>query len=132
PDLKSNVEAIELILEGIDKAGYQSGDQLAIALDPATSELWREGGQYEFFKSDKSRKSSSDMIDLWESWIDQYPIISLEDGLGEKDWEGWQELTERLGDRVQLVGDDIFCTNPKIIQEAINKGVGNASLIKVN
>jgi enolase len=72
------------------------------------------------------------MIDLWESWIDQYPIISLEDGLGEKDWEGWQELTERLGDRVQLVADDIFCTNPKIIQEAINKGVGNASLIKVN
>ncbi|MDY7047525.1 MAG: phosphopyruvate hydratase [Microcystis panniformis WG22] len=132
PDLKSNVEAIELILEGIDKAGYQSGDELAIALDPATSELWREGGQYEFFKSDKSRKSSSDMIDLWESWIDQYPIISLEDGLGEKDWEGWQELTERLGDRVQLVGDDIFCTNPKIIQKAINKGVGNASLIKVN
>ncbi|MFM6374830.1 MAG: phosphopyruvate hydratase [Microcystis panniformis] len=132
PDLKSNVEAIELILEGIDKAGYQSGEELAIALDPATSELWREGGQYEFFKSDKSRKSSSDMIDLWESWIDQYPIISLEDGLGEKDWEGWQELTERLGDRVQLVGDDIFCTNPKIIQEAINKGVGNASLIKVN
>lgn len=132
PDLKSNVEAIELILEGIDKAGYQSGEELAIALDPATSELWREGGQYEFFKSDKSRKSSSDMIDLWESWIDQYPIISLEDGLGEKDWEGWQELTERLGDRVQLVADDIFCTNPKIIQEAINKGVGNASLIKVN
>lgn len=132
PDLKSNVEAIELILEGIDKAGYQSGDELATALDPATSELWREGGQYEFFKSDKSRKSSSDMIDLWESWIDQYPIISLEDGLGEKDWEGWQELTERLGDRVQLVADDIFCTNPKIIQEAINKGVGNASLIKVN
>lgn len=132
PDLKSNVEAIELILEGIDKAGYQSGEELAIALDPATSELWREGGQYEFFKSDKSRKSSSDMIDLWESWIDQYPIISLEDGLGEKDWEGWQELTARLGDRVQLVGDDIFCTNPKIIQEAINKGVGNASLIKVN
>ncbi len=132
PDLKSNVEAIELILEGIDKAGYQSGDELAIALDPATSELWREGGHYEFFKSDKSHKSSSDMIDLWESWIDQYPIISLEDGLGEKDWEGWQELTERLGARIQLVGDDIFCTNPKIIQEAIDKGVGNASLIKVN
>jgi enolase len=132
PDLKSNVEAVELILAGIDKAGYQAGDQLAIALDPATSELWREGGHYEFFKSDKSRKSSSEMIDLWESWIDQYPIISLEDGLGEKDWSGWQELTKRLGDRIQLVGDDIFCTNPKIIQEAIDKGVGNASLIKVN
>jgi len=132
PDLKSNVEAVELILAGIDKAGYQAGDQLAIALDPATSELWREGGYYEFFKSDGSHKSSSEMIDLWESWIDQYPIISLEDGLGEKDWSGWQELTKRLGDRIQLVGDDIFCTNPKIIQEAIDKGVGNASLIKVN
>jgi enolase len=132
PDLKANIEAVELILEGIDKAGYKSGEDLAIALDPATSELWREGGYYEFFKSDKSQKSSSAMIDLWESWIDQFPIISLEDGLGEKDWDGWQELTRRLGDRIQLVGDDIFCTNPKIIQEAIDKGVGNASLIKVN
>ncbi len=132
PDLKSNVEAVELILAGIDKAGYQAGDQLAIALDPATSELWREDGYYEFFKSDGSRKSSSEMIDLWESWVERYPIISLEDGLGEKDWSGWQELTKRLGDRIQLVGDDIFCTNPKIIQEAIDRGAGNASLIKVN
>ncbi|PMB09742.1 phosphopyruvate hydratase [Fischerella thermalis CCMEE 5328] len=132
PDLKANVEAVELILEGIEKAGYKSGEELAIALDPATSELWREGGYYEFFKSDQSQKNSSQMIDLWESWVNQYPIISLEDGLGEQDWQGWQELTKRLGDRIQLVGDDIFCTNPKIIQEAIDKGVGNASLIKVN
>jgi len=132
PNLTSNVEAVELILAGIEKAGYKPGEDLAIALDPATSELWREGGYYEFYKSDQSRKSSSEMIDLWESWVNQYPIISIEDGLGEQDWEGWQELTKRLGARIQLVGDDIFCTNPKIIQEAINKGVANASLIKVN
>ncbi|MFM6403964.1 MAG: phosphopyruvate hydratase, partial [Microcystis sp.] len=129
--LKANVEAVELILAGIEKAGYKPGEDFAIALDPATSELWRDGGYYEFFKSDQSRKSSEEMIDMWESWLNQYPIVSLEDGLGEKDWQGWQELTKRLGDRIQLVGDDIFCTNPKIIQEAIVRGVANASLIKV-
>jgi len=127
-----NVEAVELILAGIEKAGYKPGEDFAIALDPATSELWRDGGYYEFFKSDQSRKSSEEMIDMWESWLNQYPIVSLEDGLGEKDWQGWQELTKRLGDRIQLVGDDIFCTNPKIIREAIDRGVANASLIKVN
>ncbi|MBE8993367.1 MAG: phosphopyruvate hydratase [Microcystis sp. M54BS1] len=132
PSLKANVEAVELILAGIEKAGYKPGEDFAIALDPATSELWRDGGYYEFFKSDQSRKSSEEMIDMWESWLNQYPIVSLEDGLGEKDWQGWQELTKRLGDRIQLVGDDIFCTNPKIIQEAIDRGVANASLIKVN
>ena len=122
------MEAVELILAGIEKAGYKLGEDFAIALDPATSELWRDGGYYEFFKSDQSRKSSEEMIDMWESWLNQYPIVSLEDGLGEKDWQGWQELTKRLGDRIQLVGDDIFCTNPKIIQEAIDRGVANASL----
>ena len=132
PSLKANVEAVELILAGIEKAGYKPGEDFAIALDPATSELWRDGGYYEFFKSDQSRKSCEEMIDMWESWLNQYPIVSLEDGLGEKDWQGWQELTKRLGDRIQLVGDDIFCTNPKIIREAIDRGVANASLIKVN
>ena len=109
------MEAVELILAGIEKAGYKPGEDFAIALDAATSELWRDGGYYEFFKSDQSRKSCEEMIDMWESWLNQYPIVSLEDGLGEKDWQGWQELTKRLGDRIQLVGDDIFCTNPKII-----------------
>ncbi|MGF1459856.1 MAG: phosphopyruvate hydratase [Leptolyngbyaceae cyanobacterium] len=133
PDLKSNVEAVELIIAGIEKANYQPGDDLAIALDPATSELWRkEDHNYKIFKSDNRHKTSSEMIDLWESWVNQYPIISIEDGLGEDDWEGWQELTKRLGDRIQLVGDDIFCTNPRLIQTAIDRQVGNAALIKVN
>ncbi|WP_416672506.1 phosphopyruvate hydratase [Egbenema bharatensis] len=132
PDLKANVEAVELILEGIQKAGLKPGEEIAIALDPATSELYRDDGSYEFFKSDKSRKSATDMIDLWESWVNQYPIISIEDGLGEQDWSGWQQLTQRLGSRIQLVGDDAFVTNPSIIKKAIEDGVGNSSLIKVN
>lgn len=132
PDLKANVEAIDLILAGVEKAGLKAGDQIAIALDPATSELYREDGSYEFFKSDKSRKSSVEMIDLWESWVNQYPIISIEDGLGEQDWEGWKQLTQRLGSRIQLVGDDAFVTNPSIIKKAIADGVGNSTLVKVN
>jgi enolase len=132
PNLKANVEAVELILEGIQKAGLKPGEEIAIALDPATSELYRDDGSYEFFKSDKSHKSSTDMIDLWESWVNQYPIISIEDGLGEQDWSGWQQLTQRLGSRIQLVGDDAFVTNPSIIKQAIEDGVGNSSLIKVN
>lgn len=132
PNLKANVEAIDLILAGVEKAGLKAGDQIAIALDPATSELYREDGSYEFYKSDKSRKSSTDMIDLWESWVNQYPIVSIEDGLGEQDWEGWQQLTQRLGSRIQLVGDDAFVTNPSIIKQAIADGVGNCTLVKVN
>jgi enolase len=133
PSLKSNVEAIEVILEGIEKVGLKAGEDVAIALDPATSELYREeDGKYEFYKSDKSRKTTEEMIDLWEGWVNQYPIISIEDGLGEKDWSGWQLLTKRLGDRIQLVGDDIFVTNPKIIRQAIADGVGNSVLVKVN
>ncbi len=132
PSLKANVEAVDLILMGIEKVGLKPGDDVAIALDPATSELFREDGSYEFYKSDKSRKSSAEMIDMWESWVNQYPIVSIEDGLGEKDWEGWKELTKRLGNRIQLVGDDAFVTNPKIIKQAIADGVGNSSLIKVN
>lgn len=133
PSLKSNVEAIEVILEGIEKVGLKAGEDVAIALDPATSELYREeDGKYEFYKSDKSRKTTEEMIDLWEGWVNQYPIISIEDGLGEKDWSGWQLITKRLGGRIQLVGDDAFVTNPAIIRKAIADGVGNSVLIKVN
>ncbi|GFE68354.1 phosphopyruvate hydratase [Chroococcus sp. FPU101] len=128
----TNIEAIEVILEGIAKAGFKAGEDICLALDPAVSELYRKDGSYEFFKSDKSKKSSEEMIDLWESWINQYPIISIEDGLGEQDWKGWQLLTERLGSRIQLVGDDAFVTNPSIIKKAIAEQVGNSSLIKVN
>lgn len=128
----TNVEAIEVILEGIAKAGLKAGEEICIALDPAVSELYRKEGYYEFFKSDKSQKSSEEMIDLWESWVNQYPIISIEDGLGEQDWKGWQLMTERLGSRIQLVGDDAFVTNPSIIKKAIADKVGNSSLIKVN
>jgi enolase len=132
PNLKSNIEALEVIMEGIAKAGLKPGDEIAIALDPATSELYQEDGSYLFYKSDQSRKSSEEMIDLWEGWVNQFPILSIEDGLGEKDWEGWKSLTKRLGGRIQLVGDDAFVTNPKIIKQAIVDGVGNSSLIKVN
>jgi enolase len=132
PDLKANVEAIELILQGIEKAGLKPGEQIAIALDPAVTELHQKDGTYLFFKSDQSRKTSEEMIALWESWVNQFPIISIEDGLSENDWDGWKLLTKRLGDRIQLVGDDAFVTNPKIIKQAIAEGVGNSSLIKVN
>lgn len=132
PDLKSNVEAIEVILEGIEKAGLKAGDQVAISLDPATSELYQDDGTYLFYKSDQSKKTAAEMVDLWESWLNQFPIISLEDGLGESDWDGWKLMTQRLGDRVQLVGDDAFVTNPSIIRQAIADGVGNSTLIKVN
>lgn len=132
PSLKTNEEAVEFIVEAIEKAHLKPGEDVAIALDPATSELYTEEGYYEFFKSDKTHKSSEEMIELWESWVNQYPIISIEDGLAEKDWEGWKLLTRRLGNRIQLVGDDIFVTNPEIIKQAIADGVGNSSLIKVN
>lgn len=132
PNLKSNVEAIEVILQGIEKAGLRPGADIAIALDPAVSELYQEDGSYLFYKSDQSRKSSDDMIDLWESWVNQFPIVSIEDGLGEQDWEGWKRMTQRLGGRIQLVGDDAFVTNPAIIAKAIQDGVGNSTLVKVN
>ncbi len=132
PNLKSNVESIEVILKGIEKAGLRPGADIAIALDPAVSELYQEDGSYLFYKSDNSRKSSAEMIDLWESWVNQFPIVSIEDGLGEQDWEGWKVMTQRLGDRIQLVGDDAFVTNPAIIEQAIKDGVGNSTLVKVN
>jgi enolase len=133
PSLKSNVEAIEVILEAIQLAGYKAGEEIAIALDPAASEFFdKEKGLYIFKKSDKSQKTSEELTRFWESWVRQYPIISLEDGLAEDDWEGWKFLTKELGDKVQLVGDDLFVTNTERLQKGIEEGVGNSILIKVN
>ena len=133
PSLKSNVEAIEVILEAITQAGYKPGEQIAIAVDPATSELYKEGkGKYMFWKSDKSAKTSDEMVRYWADWVRQYPIVSLEDGLAEDDWEGWRALTKELGAKIQLVGDDLFVTNPKRLQQGIGAGVANSILVKVN
>jgi len=131
PSLKSNVEAIELVLEAIQRAGYKPGEEIAIALDPAASEFYQDG-RYVFKKSDKSAKSSDEMVQFWAKWVRDYPIVSLEDGLSEKDWEGWQNLTRELGGRIQLVGDDIFVTNIQIFAEGIEKEIGNSILIKLN
>ncbi len=131
PNLSSNEEAVEIMVEAIEKAGYIPGKDIAIGLDPAVSELWRDG-VYEFWKSTKEKKTSLEMIAMWERWVRDYPIVSIEDALGEKDWEGWKEITLRLGGKIQLVGDDLFCTNPEIITRGIEDGVANAVLIKVN
>jgi enolase len=131
PSVKSNVEAIEVVLEAIQQAGYKPGEEIAIALDPAASEFYQDG-KYVFKKSDKSAKSSDDMVRFWAKWATDYPIVSLEDGLSEDDWDGWQNLTKELGGKIQLVGDDIFVTNIHFLQEGIDKGVANSILIKVN
>jgi enolase len=139
PDLKDNEDALRLIVEAVEKSGYSLGEQIFIALDPAASELAVEGGRngggvsYRLFKSDPGRIISSDeMIDLWAGWCEQYPIRSIEDGLAEGDWAGWAKLTERLGGRVQLVGDDLFVTNVNYLRRGIAEGCGNAILVKVN
>ncbi len=131
PSVKSNVEAIDVVLEAIQQSGYKPGEEIAIALDPAASEFYQDG-KYVFKKSDKSAKSSDDMVKFWAKWVKDYPIISLEDGLSEDDWDGWQNLTKELGDKIQLVGDDLFVTNVQFLQEGIDKGVANSILIKVN
>ena len=131
PNLKSNVEAVELILEGITKAGYTPGKDVSICLDPAASEMW-DDGKYLFFKSDKSTMTSEQMVQDWVSWVNQYPIILLEDGMAENDWIGWKQLTQQLGSKIEIVGDDIFCTNPAILQKGIDQGVANSVLIKLN
>lgn len=131
PSVKSNVEAIEVVLEAIQQAGYKSGEEIAIALDPAASEFFQDG-KYVFKKSDKSSKSSDDMVRFWAKWANDYPIVSLEDGLAENDWEGWANLTKEIGGKIQLVGDDLFVTNVQFLQEGIDKSVANAILIKVN
>ncbi len=131
PSLKSNEEPLEFLLKAIEAAGYQPGKDVVLALDPAVSELVREGS-YHFDRSGDSAKNADQMIGHWEDWVKRYPIASIEDGLGEKDWDGWKKLTERLGGRVQLVGDDLFVTNTKFLEQAIQKGVANSILIKVN
>jgi enolase len=133
PSLKANVEAIELILEAISQAGFTAGRDVAIALDPAASEFFdKDQGKYVFKKSDKSVKSSQDMVRFWSNWVRQYPIVSIEDGLAEDDWEGWRALTDELGDKIQLVGDDLFVTNTERLSRGIEEGVANSILIKVN
>jgi enolase len=131
PDLKSNDEAVELILEAIAKAGYRPGEDISICLDPAASEMW-DDGKYVLFKSTKKALTPQELIGIWESWANRYPIILLEDGMGENDAEGWKDLTSALGSRIELVGDDLFCTNPRILREGIEKGIANAVLIKLN
>jgi enolase len=131
PNLKSNEEAVESILEGIIKAGYKPGTDVSICLDPAASEMW-EDGNYKFFKSDLHFASSDEMIEIWKKWVNAYPIILIEDGMAENDWNGWHKVTTELGSKIELVGDDIFCTNPKILKEGIEKKVANSILIKLN
>jgi enolase 1/2/3 len=131
PDLKSDEEALQVIIEAIENAKYQPGKQVALALDSAASELFRNGS-YTFRKSGAGTRDAAGMIDMYEKWLEQYPIVSIEDGLAEDDWDGWATLTSRLGDRVQLIGDDVFVTNTERLARGIESGVGNAILIKVN
>jgi len=131
PYLKSNEEAIETILEAIHLSGYQTGADVLFALDPASSEFF-DGQSYVFRKSDRRKLSSEEMVSFWKDWVDKYPIISIEDGMAENDWDGWKAMTNELGDRTQLVGDDLFVTNTKFLQKGIDLGVANSILIKVN
>lgn len=133
PNLRSNEEAITVILEAIEKAGFKAGKDIFIALDPAASEMWdKDKKSYYFFKSDKSYMAPEKMVEYWANWIKQYPIISLEDGMAEFDWDGWKLLTDKVGDKIQLVGDDLFVTNTEFLAKGIEKGVANSILIKVN
>ena len=133
PSLKANQEALDVVLEAVAAAGFKAGADVFIALDVAASELWNEETRrYDFKKSREKTRTSDEMIALWQDWVRQYPIISIEDGLAEGDWEGWRALTKAMGDRVQLVGDDLFVTNPEILQRGIHDGVCNAILVKLN
>jgi len=133
PNIQSNQEAIETVLTAIESAGYKTGSQIVIAMDPAVSEMFEsESKMYHFHKSDGSKLSIEKMVDFWESWVNQYPIISIEDGMAEDDWDGWKMLTERVGKKIQLVGDDLFVTNVNRLQQGIDKGIANALLVKVN
>ena len=131
PDLGTNEEAIEVILEAIEKAGFRPGEDVLLALDAAASE-WHRDGAYVFHKSTNERRSAEEMVEFWRTWVERYPIVSIEDGLDESDWDGWRALTSAIGDRVQLVGDDLFVTNTEFLQKGIETGAGNAILIKVN
>jgi len=133
PNLKSNEEALERVLEAITAAGYKPGEQVAIAIDPAASEFYDGASKkYIFKKSDKSARTSEQMVEFWGNWVRQYPIVSLEDGFAENDWDGWRLATQQLGKKIQLVGDDIFVTNPKIFARGISEGIANSILIKLN
>jgi enolase len=133
PNLKSNEEALEAVLEAITKAGYTPGDQIGIALDPAASEFYDSAKKkYVFKKSDKSERTSEQMVEFWTTWVRQYPIVSLEDGMAEDDWDGWALLTQKLGKEIQLVGDDIFVTNTELFAKGIERGIANSILIKLN
>ncbi|NOT08636.1 MAG: phosphopyruvate hydratase [Gemmatimonadales bacterium] len=132
PMLPSNEAALDVVMQAIDAAGYQPGQDIAIALDVAASELYDKNGGYVFKKGDKSRRTAEEMVDLYAQWVDRYPIVSIEDGLAEDDWDGWSHLTERLQDRVQLVGDDLFVTNVDRLSRGIEQNVANAVLVKVN
>ncbi|MEP6467257.1 MAG: phosphopyruvate hydratase [Parafilimonas sp.] len=132
PDIQSNEEAIETVLQAIEAAGYKTGSQIGIALDAASSEMMKDGKNYTFYKSSKKVISSDEMVAYWTEWVNKYPIISIEDGMAEEDWDGWKKLTEALGNKVQLVGDDLFVTNTKILQRGIDNGIANSILIKVN
>jgi enolase len=132
PMLKSNDEALECVLEAISQAGYKAGSQVAICLDPAASEFYKDG-KYVFKKSDKSQRSPEEMVKFWANWVSQYPaIFSIEDGMAEDDWDGWKMLTQAVGDKIQLVGDDLFVTNTQRLKRGIEEGVANSILIKVN
>ncbi|HEY4877304.1 MAG TPA: phosphopyruvate hydratase [Puia sp.] len=131
PDIQSNEEAIETVLLAIEAAGYKVGEQIAIALDAASSEMMQDG-KYKFYKSSGKILTSDEMVDYWKEWVNKYPIVSIEDGMAEDDWDGWKKLTEALGHKVQIVGDDLFVTNTKILQKGIDNGIANSILIKVN
>jgi enolase len=133
PNLKSNEEALDVVMEAIAQAGYKPGDEIGIALDPASSEFYdKDKKKYVFKKSDKSERTSPQMVEFWANWAKQYPIVSIEDGMAEDDWDGWKLLTDTLGKKVQLVGDDLFVTNSARLKMGIDRGVGNSILVKVN
>lgn len=133
PNIKSNVEAIEVVLQAIEKAGFRPGEDVFIAMDAASSEFYdSKTGLYHFKKSSGDKLTSSEMANYWKEWVDKYPILSIEDGMDEDDWNGWKELTDHVGKKIQLVGDDLFVTNVKRLQEGISKGIANSILIKVN
>ena len=131
PNLRSNREAVEVVLEAVNKAGLRAGEDVFVALDVASSELW-DNGKYVFKKSGEPTRTADEMVQMYTEWVNQYPIISIEDGVAEGDWEGWKKLTHALGDRVQLVGDDLFVTNPEILRKGIAEGLANALLVKLN
>jgi enolase len=131
PSLKANREALDVVMEAIGRAGYKAGTDIFIALDVASSELWKDG-QYVFKKSGEPTRTPEQMVELYTDWVNSYPIVSIEDGTAENDWHGWKLLTDAIGDRVQLVGDDLFVTNPEILKKGIDQGVGNALLVKLN